>query len=204
MTISRNERNALADLLLSVGSDAPTMCDGWTAFDLAVHLVVREYRPDASAGMFLPLLSGHLTTVNAKTAARSLEDLVEDYRQGPPWWNPMRWVDGVVNLAENFVHHEDLRRGGEEWAPRMLPEDTRDALWRAVTVASRALIVPKEPAVQLCRTDGAGGEVTIGRGAPGAVIRGEAPEILLWLFGRDKAYGLTFSGETEAITRRSF
>lgn len=203
MTISRDERNALADLFLSVGPDAPTMCDGWVASDLAAHLVVREYRPDASAGMFLPPLAGHLTTVTEQTAARPLVDLVGAYRQGPPWWNPMRWVDGAVNLAENFVHHEDLRRGGEEWVPRVLPEATRDALWRAVSVASRVLIVPTDTAVHLRRTDGPGGEVVIGRGVSEVVVSGEAPELLLWLFGRDKAYGLTFDGPIEAIVRRN-
>jgi hypothetical protein len=45
-TLARSERHALCDLLTEVGADAPTLCEGWNAFDLAAHLVVRERRPD--------------------------------------------------------------------------------------------------------------------------------------------------------------
>ncbi|MDQ1699352.1 MAG: hypothetical protein QOG34_1215, partial [Frankiaceae bacterium] len=48
------ERAALADALTTVGPDAPTLCEGWTAADLAAHVYVREHRPDATAGV-LPL-----------------------------------------------------------------------------------------------------------------------------------------------------
>src|SRR5690606_24047731 len=38
---ARAERHALADLLMAVGPDAPTLCAGWTTAHLAAHLVVR-------------------------------------------------------------------------------------------------------------------------------------------------------------------
>lgn len=205
MTISRDERGALADLFLSVGPDAPTLCEGWTARDLAVHLVVREYRPDAAAGMFLSPLHSHLRNVTSTVADRPFEDLVASYRQGPPVWSPMRLVDRFVNLTENFVHHEDVRRGGGEWRARALPRATRDALWRAAGSAARGLIVSSGPTVRLSRTDGARGNgdtVTIGRGTPEVTVTGSAPELTLWVFGRDKACDLTTVGPVSEVRRR--
>lgn len=205
MTVSHDERTALADLFLAVGPDAPTLCEGWTTRDLLVHLVVREHRPDAAAGMFLGPARGRLRTVTDEVGARPFRDLVESYRQGPPVWNPMRLLDRFVNLTENFVHHEDVRRGGGEWTARALPQGTRDALWRATGFAARGLIVPSGPTVRLVRTDGAGGSrdsVTVGRGTPEVTVIGAAPEITLWVFGRDKACDLTIEGPVERVTRR--
>ena len=42
---SRVERLALCDLFDAVGPAAPTLCEGWDAYDLAVHLYVREADP---------------------------------------------------------------------------------------------------------------------------------------------------------------
>ncbi|MFN7150135.1 MAG: maleylpyruvate isomerase N-terminal domain-containing protein, partial [Microthrixaceae bacterium] len=39
------ERRQLCDLFDELGPDVPTLCEGWTARDLAAHLVVRERRP---------------------------------------------------------------------------------------------------------------------------------------------------------------
>jgi D-arabinose 1-dehydrogenase-like Zn-dependent alcohol dehydrogenase len=37
-----------------VGPDAPTLCEGWTTYDLAAHLVLREGSPLAVAGIAFP------------------------------------------------------------------------------------------------------------------------------------------------------
>jgi hypothetical protein len=41
--IDVRERLELCDLLLELGPDAPTLCEGWTTADLAAHLVLREH-----------------------------------------------------------------------------------------------------------------------------------------------------------------
>ena len=46
------ERRRFADELLAVGPDAPTLCTGWAARDLAAHVVLRDRRPDAMPGPF--------------------------------------------------------------------------------------------------------------------------------------------------------
>ena len=42
MTHARGERTALCDLLDRLGPEAPTLCTGWTTYDLAAHLALRE------------------------------------------------------------------------------------------------------------------------------------------------------------------
>ncbi|HET6969240.1 MAG TPA: TIGR03085 family protein, partial [Ornithinibacter sp.] len=56
--VARAERLALCDTLLELGPEAPTLCDPWRTRDLAAHLVVRERRPDAAIGIWLPPLAG--------------------------------------------------------------------------------------------------------------------------------------------------
>ena len=46
-SLADRERADLADLLGTLGPDAPTRCEGWTTAHLAAHLVVRDRRPDA-------------------------------------------------------------------------------------------------------------------------------------------------------------
>lgn len=56
MTAARRERRALVATFREVGPQAPTLCEGWNTTDLAAHLVVRERRLDATAG--IAFLSG--------------------------------------------------------------------------------------------------------------------------------------------------
>src|SRR5262245_24572504 len=128
---AQSERKALAALLLEVGPDAPTLCAGWTTRDLAAHLVARERRPGAAAGIVLPLLRGHGDRVRARLARQPYPEIVEQVRAAP-WWSPVSnpLVDSVVNTVEFFVHHEDVRRAQPDWRPRELPEAQQAELWR--------------------------------------------------------------------------
>src|ERR1700678_3703297 len=49
--LEESERRALCDLFGELGPDAPTLCEGWTTSDLAVHLIMCEARPHAWAGV---------------------------------------------------------------------------------------------------------------------------------------------------------
>ena len=110
----RRERYALCDTFEAVGPDAPTLCTPWRTRDLAAHLVIREGRPDAAVGLLVPPLAQRAQRVQDGYAAGSWPELVERVRTGPPPWSPTRFeaVDAVVNLAELFIHHEDVLRGG--------------------------------------------------------------------------------------------
>ena len=57
------ERSALADTLEQIGPNQPTLCTGWRTQDLLAHLVVRERRPDAAAGILIPFLAGYRSKI---------------------------------------------------------------------------------------------------------------------------------------------
>ena len=186
--LCRSERAALCDLLLEVGPDAPTLSGDWTTRDLAAHLVVRENRPDAAAGLVLPPLAGWLERVQAGTARRPYADLVEQVRSGPPRWSPVRIeaVDVETNTVEFFVHHEDVRRAREGWEPRDLDDDAARALWHRVPGIGRLLLRRSPVGVVVGPTDGpVGGTLVPLRGGERDVtLVGPVGEIVLALYGR--------------------
>ena len=133
MTYSRDERSALCALLDDTGPDAPTLCEGWTTLDLAAHLVLREHRPDAGMGMLGGPLAGYTAHVQSRIAGRvPYARLVQTIRQGPPRFSlfALPGVDERANLAEYFVHHEDVRRAAPDWQPRKLPPELTEQLWQ--------------------------------------------------------------------------
>ena len=81
---ARAERHALCDLFIEVGPDAPTLCAGWTTRDLAAHLIVRETRPDAAAGILVPRLATYGDKVRRKVMDRDWRSIVDTVRSGPP------------------------------------------------------------------------------------------------------------------------
>lgn len=183
---ARRERAALAELLLQSGPDAPTLCEEWTTRDLAAHLVIRESRPDAAVGILITPLSGWTHRVQAATASQPYPELVRKVRTGPPTLSvfSLPGVDGVANLVEYYVHHEDVRRGSEGWRPRNLTPDLSDALWSRLTAMSRLLFRRVPVGVVLERTDG-GGATHLARTGPDTItLRGTAGELLLRAYGR--------------------
>lgn len=182
---ARAERDALADLLLAVGPDAPTINDGWAARDLAAHLLVRERRPDAGLGILLPPLRGYSERVRLAVAERPFVQLVEEVRR-PPWWSPLSnpLTDELVNLAEFFIHHEDLRRAQPSWEPRQLSAGLQSALWSRVRGLAR-LMLRRFPGTVIVRSP-AHGEVASGAGGDRLELVSDPGELLLFLFGRQR------------------
>jgi uncharacterized protein (TIGR03085 family) len=198
MGVAKDERSALSDLFTELGPDAPTLCDGWRTRDLAAHLVLRERRPDAAAGILIKPLAGHTRRVQDGYAARPWAQLVDLVRSGPPafWPTAIGAVDELINAAEFFVHHEDVRRGQPDWQPRP-PDPVRDAaLWTAVSRSGRMTLRRSPVGVVLRRPDGT--EATARRGPNTVIISGEPGELLMFAFGRDEAR-IEFDGEQSSI-----
>ncbi len=170
----------------AAGPDAPTLCGSWTVRDLAAHLVVRERRPDASPGIMLKPLAGHLESVQAKAARRPFPELLADVRSGPPWWSPLKPVDAVVNLTEMFVHHEDVRRGEPGWEPRDLPAADEDKLWSTLRRMGRMAYRKAPVTVELATLDGRRAVVHTKSGTAQVTLTGKPSELLLHAFGRDE------------------
>ncbi|MDA8358644.1 MAG: TIGR03085 family metal-binding protein [Actinomycetota bacterium] len=195
---AQQERRSLCELFLRVGPDAPTLCAGWTAADLAAHLVVRERRPDAAPGILVPPFAGYTDRVQRHVRdSRSWEDLVGTVRRGPPFPLSLRMVDEPMNTAEYFVHHEDVRRAEPGWEPRRLDLPMERLLWSRVRLMARAA---RRHVPCGLRLDAPGfGSVTVRQGTPEATVTGRPGELLLVLFGRQPAVDVEMTGDPGAI-----
>ncbi len=188
-SLAQQERGTLSDLLLEYGPDAPTLCEGWTAADLAAHIVVRERRPDSGPGLVWPPLAGY--TEKVRLAARdrmSWEQLVSTVRGGPPWL--LRPFDGPMNTVEFFIHVEDLRRGQDDWEPRAISPALADALWARVGPGGMA---KKVPATVVLASPGREAK----RGGSGTVVTvtGDPGELTMFGAGRQQASRVEITGD---------
>ncbi|MEO3979025.1 TIGR03085 family metal-binding protein [Streptomyces sp. CAU 1734] len=199
-THAKRERLLLADLLEAVGPDAPTLCEGWAARDLAAHVVVRERRLDAAGGILIGALRSRLERVQAEFAAKPYEELVQLIRTGPPKRSPygIKQVDEAANTVEFFVHTEDVRRAQPEWTPRPLDRVFEDALWARLEKGAR-LLGRKSPAgLVLRRPDGQ--TVVAHRGTPVVTVTAGPGELTLFAFGRQDAARVDLEGDKEAVS----
>ena len=199
---ARVERHALCDSFEQVGPDAPTLCSPWLTRDLAAHLVVRERRPDAAAGIWVPALAGRAEQVQNRYAAWEWPRLVDEVRSGPPAWSPasLGRLDEVVNTAEFFVHHEDVLRGGATWRARELPTDLEWALWSIVTKTARLKFARARVGVVLVALPYGRRQVHAMTDLGTVVLKGTPGELLLYSFGRRDVAQVDVSGPQEALT----
>jgi uncharacterized protein (TIGR03085 family) len=197
MSLAQQERAALVATMRDVGPDHPTLCGDWSARDLAAHLVVRERRLDAAPGIMIPQLAGYTERVQTQVAASHDWDvLLDQIASGPPLLSPFKLLDPVVNVAEMFIHHEDVRRATPGWEPRELETSAVAALARQVSLMARmglsgagARVSLRTPEGKTLATAGRGGTVTV-TGAP--------LELLMFSSGRDEAR-VEFAGDDAAI-----
>ena len=138
---ARQERKLLCDLMEQLGPDAPTLCAGWSARDLAGHLIIRESRPDALPGILLPPFSSYTDRVQNKVVNRPFEQVISTLRKGPPLYSPYHFgpIDKAVNTMEMFIHHEDVRRAQPDWEPRQLDRELEKMLWSRFRMMRRLL-----------------------------------------------------------------
>jgi uncharacterized protein (TIGR03085 family) len=201
MTAAQRERAALVDTMRNVGPNAPTLCGDWTTRDLAAHLVVREGRLDATAGVVVPFLAGYTGRVQRQvTKTTAWDDLLAKIASGPPLYSPFKLLDPVANLGEMFIHHEDVRRAQTGWEPRRLDDTLVKALGRGLPLMAR-LSLGRAPARVSLRTPEGKTLATVGSG-PELIVTGEPEELLLFLSGRDEVR-LTFSDAQAAQAVRT-
>ena len=222
MSYSRDERLALCALLDETGPDAPTLCEGWTTGDLAAHLVLRERRPDAAAGVAGGPLAGYTAHVQQRIRQRiPFADLVRMIRSGPPRLSVMALpgLDERVNAVEFFVHHEDVRRAADGWEPRALGSGESDMLWGRLRMA-RFMLRKAPVGVELARDDAdpatedtatgntatgnAGGapyRITARNATPAVTVVGSPAELTLWVMGRRAAARVRMDGIQAAVTK---
>ncbi|MEF3115680.1 TIGR03085 family metal-binding protein [Streptomyces chrestomyceticus] len=200
-THAKRERLLLADLLESAGPEGPTLCEGWTARDLAAHVVVRERRPDAAGGLLLKPLASRLERVQQEFAAKPFDELLRLVRTGPPKLSPFSFkqIDEASNTVEFFVHAEDVRRARPDWTPRELDPVFSDALWSRLEKMARLLGRKSPVGLVLRRPDGR--TAVAHRGTPVVTVTGEPGELLLFTFGRQTVADVQLDGDKDAVAK---
>ncbi|WAJ43246.1 TIGR03085 family metal-binding protein [Mycobacterium sp. Aquia_216] len=196
MSVAQRERAALVDTLRGVGPDAPTLCDGWTTRDLTAHLVIREYRLDASPGILIPRFAGHTAKVQNEVAERTDWDaLLDKVASGPPVYSPLKLLDPVANIGEMFIHHEDVRRAQPSWTPRVLEPALAKSLRRTLPLMAR-MTLAKVPGRVALRSPEGKTVLIVGSGPP-ITVTGAPEELLLFAVGRQAK--VEFEGDASAV-----
>ncbi|MDT5364227.1 MAG: hypothetical protein QOC69_5989 [Mycobacterium sp.] len=197
MTVAQQERAFLVTTMREAGPEQPTLCGDWTTRDLAAHLVVREGRLDTAPGILIPALADYTARVQNQVAAETdWNVLLDKIASGPPTLSPFKLLDSLVNVAEMFIHHEDVRRAVKGWEPRELDAGTTAALARQVPLMAR-MALSKVPSHVSLRTPEGKTLATVGRG-PTVVVTGDPGELLMFASGRNEAR-LTFTGDDDVV-----
>lgn len=184
--------------MIERGPHAPTLCKGWEVQDLAAHLVVRERRPDAAAGIVVGPLRAYTDRVQREVRdATPWPAVVDRFRSGPPL--VMRVLDEQVNAVELFIHHEDVARAQPGWEPRTLDPGEEQLLWRRLG-AMRVLARFRVP-VGLTLVAPGYGSVVVRQGEPHVTVTGAPGELLLFMTGRGDASRVAKSGPPGAVSR---
>ncbi len=176
------------DALATVAPTSPTLCDGWDAHDLAVHIWVIKHDPLSWPGIVIPAFAG-VTLRRAERNKRrwSYAGLVEELRQesGSIACMPLDGMEGHRHaLGEYYIHTEDIRR--PNGLPRSSPAaETEDALWLRARTAGRQLWGRRRAAVHFAAPDR--NPFSLGRGVPTSRVSGLPSEVILWIYGREGA-----------------
>ena len=208
MTFAKAERAALCDLFEQVGPDAPTLCEGWDAHDLAVHLWIRETDPVGASGLVAKPLAGLLERRMAEVKQRwPYAELVDRVRKGPARLSvfAIPGVDEGANTTEFYIHHEDVRRAGD--APqtsRTLDPEVEEWMWRRLKLLARAWFrrAPVGVVLERLGSAGADGEPETIRATGGSSIVtlvGQPSELMVFAHGRTGVAEVKLVGEPDSI-----
>ena len=184
MSFTNNERAGMCDSFAGVGPDAPTMCEGWTTRDLLAHLLVRERRPDAAGGILIGALAKRTERVMATVAEAPYEEMIAQFRGGPPIWSPfaLPLLGNKANLAEFFVHHEDMLRAQPDWTIADRRNVGEAELGGLLKMMGR-MLYRKSPVGVVLRSSGQP-DIVAKKGTSSVTVVGEPTEIVLHGYGR--------------------
>lgn len=201
-SLAQRERGELSQLLAQLGPDEPTLCAGWQTRDLANHLWLREAKPLAAAGIFLPFMAGETRKARMQADAMSWPELISKIAKGPPRLSPFGLppIDALANANEFFIHHEDVRRGQADWRPRVLSVADNNQLWSGVGLMG-FLSARKSPVGITLRRSDTGQEKRLFKKTDQVVITGEPGELLLFITGRGSHANVELIGNQDAIEK---
>lgn len=193
-TSEREQLVATVNALTDEQYNAETLCTGWDAGDLMAHLLVREREPVAAPGI---VIGGPFARITAKRMrarkARGRERMLAQLATGPPRWLTFGPLDDS-QAVEDWIHHEDIRRGAAGLSGRITSPQMSRPLWLAVKRFAR-LTLAKTPAKGVVAlTDGSrttkfrvGPDARFALKTDGeadATVTGSAGEMALFVTGR--------------------
>jgi len=186
-TALRDAQQATAcEVFRLVTPDSPTLCEGWSAFDLAAHLWTLNHDLLAWPAVGISALDGwgrrRLDRVKERYPYPQLVTQLESGSGAFACMPGDRLEGHRHSLGEWFVHTEDVRRANGLDVPTYA-DDLQEALWRRLRVAARAL----SPWRGLRFVTPSGASARTGLGTIRATVHGEPAELLLWLYGRRDA-----------------
>ncbi|QIK73611.1 TIGR03085 family protein [Propioniciclava coleopterorum] len=196
MGFAQQERDALCDALDAVGPQAPTLCEGWDAHDLAAHLWLRENDPAAATGILIPALAEVTRTRTEQLMRRwHYAELVQRIRKGPGPVSvfSLPGVDDLANTGEFFVHCEDVRRANGE-GPRATTREFEDEIAKGLARTAKALFRDAPAGIVLERTD-VPQRMRARKGGRTITLAGTPSELLLFAFGRMSVARVDVIGE---------
>ena len=202
MGFAKTERAALCDALLEFGPDAPTLCEGWDAHDLAVHVWMRENDPLGVSGAFIKPLAGVTEARSEAVRTRwTFPELVSRIRKGPGLASlfAIPGVDELANTGEFFIHTEDVRRANGQ-PPRHLGQEFEDYVAKALVATGKPLLRDVDAGVVFERADAAE-SLRVKPGASTITIVGKPSEILLFAFGRMEDADVEVVGEPAVVAK---
>lgn len=183
MNVAEVERRSLAADFRRFGPQADTLCEGWQAKDLLIHLIIRESAP----WLMAPGLQFKLEQRIELLSNQDFESLVSQWESKCyPKYQPLQFADRWINRVEHWVHHEDLRRA-QGLKARELDETTKAALYQGLKIMRFMIHNPHPVVVEpvgFTRIVAADRKGVVDRGDQVIHVRGEVGEIILWIFGR--------------------
>ncbi|MDU7360965.1 MAG: TIGR03085 family metal-binding protein [Propionibacteriaceae bacterium] len=195
MSFARAQRRQLLDFMREVGPFAPTACEGWQVQDLAAHLWVREHRLAALPGIAIPRFAGRTERLQMEGLHRlGFEGLLDALAQPA---GLMRVLDPLVNGAEYYLHHEDVRRPRGERVE--LDQSSQAYLSRIVRLLARKTQLGKPYRLVVTPTDGH--TKSYGHGQQVVYVEGAPSELLLHFSGR--AGDVTITADDQDAYRKS-
>jgi uncharacterized protein (TIGR03085 family) len=96
------------------------------------------------------------------------------------------------------VHHEDVRRAGDEWTPRSGLDDLDDLLWQRLGKGARMMCRGLVD-VDLTLARPGGDTIHVGKGGRPATLTGEPVELVNFLFGRRDRVEVEVAGDKGAV-----
>ncbi|HEX5493170.1 MAG TPA: TIGR03085 family metal-binding protein [Mycobacteriales bacterium] len=193
------ERAALCDLLDRLGPDAPTLCHGWTTYDLAAHLCVRDRSMLALPGYVLPSFAERTTRIERDfRVGHDYPDCVRTLREGAPAWAPLGLpvVREAANVLEYVVHHEDVRRARRDWQSRPVSTELLDAVWAKLRLLARLAFARVTVGVVLQRETG---DWVRARRRPQLVtVVGDPVELAMYAYNRREVARVELRGDDDA------